>query len=217
MGVVALTGLGLKLAGLIVSLAGGSVPFTVLFAAAAVWMLGLAVPVTASYIISAVMIAPALTRVGIDPVAAHMFIFYYAVLSDVSPPTAMAPYAAAAVTGGDPMRTTLLTWKHTLPAFVVPFAFTLAPEGRGLLLRAPLGDVVLAAASAAVGVVALAIACGGWLRAGATPAERAAAAAAGALLLYPSAVTDLAGLALLAAVFGLHLVRTRPAAAAAGG
>ena len=83
------------------------------------------------------MIAPALTQVGIPPVAAHMFIFYYAVLSDVSPPTALAPYAAAAITGGDAMRTTLLTWKYTLPAFIVPFAFTLAPEGMGLLLRAP--------------------------------------------------------------------------------
>ena len=138
-----LTGLGLKLAGLIVAMAGGSVFLTVAFAAAAVWLLGLAVPVTASYILSAVMIAPALVRVGIDPVAAHMFIFYYAVLSDVSPPTAMAPYAAAAVTGGDAMRTTLLTWKYTLPAFLVPFAFTLEPRGLGLLLRAPAGDVIV--------------------------------------------------------------------------
>ena len=137
-------------------------------------MLGLAVPVTASYIISAVMIAPALIQVGIAPAAAHMFIFYYAVLSDVSPPTALAPYAAAAVTGGDAMRTTLLTWKYTLPAFLVPFAFTLAPEGMGLLLRAPLADVLRASLSAALGVAALAVALGGWLRRAATPAERAA-------------------------------------------
>ncbi len=127
-----------------------------LFAALAVWILGLAVPVTASYIISAVMIAPALTQVGIPPVAAHMFIFYYAVLSDVSPPTALSPYAAAAITGGDAMRTTLLTWKYTLPAFIVPFAFTLAPEGMGLLLRAPIADVLRASLSAALGVGALA-------------------------------------------------------------
>ena len=210
-GVVSLTGLGLKLAGLIVSLAGGSLPLTVLLAALAVWILGLAIPVTASYIISAVMIAPALTQVGIPPVAAHMFIFYYAVLSDVSPPTALAPYAAAAITGGDAMRTTLLTWKYTLPAFIVPFAFTLAPEGMGLLLRAPIADVLRASLSAALGVGALAVALGGWLRRAATPAERIAAGIAGLLLVYPSPGADAAGLALAALVAVLHLARLRSA------
>ena len=90
-----LTGLGLKLSGIIVSLAGGNIFLTVVYAAVAVWMLGLAVPVTASYIIAAVMIAPALTLVGVPDFAAHMFIFYYAVLSEVSPPTALSPFAAA--------------------------------------------------------------------------------------------------------------------------
>ena len=108
------------------TLAGGSLVLTVIYAAIAVWVLGLAVPVTASYIIAAVMIAPALVQVGIPPTAAHMFIFYYAVLSEVSPPTALSPFAAAALTGADPMRTTLQTWKYTLPAFVVPFMFTLS-------------------------------------------------------------------------------------------
>ena len=130
-GVVLLTGLGLKISGIIVDLAGGNLFFTVLYAAVAVWMLGLAVPVTASYIIAAVMIAPALTDVGVPEVAAHMFIFYYAVLSEVSPPTALSPFAAAAITGGNPFKTMMLTWKYTLPAFLVPFAFTLSPEGLG--------------------------------------------------------------------------------------
>ena len=102
-----------------------------LYSALAVWVLGLAVPVTASYIIAAVMVAPALVQVGVPDVAAHMFIFYYAVLSEVSPPTALSPFAAAAITGGNPFRTMMLTWKYTLPAFVVPFAFTLRPEGPG--------------------------------------------------------------------------------------
>jgi TRAP transporter 4TM/12TM fusion protein len=213
-GVVGLTGLGLKLAGLIVGLAGGSVFLTVLYAALAVWLLGLAVPVTASYIIAAVMIAPALTQVGVAPVAAHMFIFYYAVLSEVSPPTALSPFAAAAITGGDPMRTTLLTWKYTLPAFLVPFAFTLAPEGLGLLLRAPLVDVVRAGLTAALGVCALAVAFGGWIRGPASGAERTAAGMAGLLLVLPNAAADLVGLALFPAVVLVHLARTRGAQAA---
>src|SRR5688572_9908017 len=162
-GVVTLTGLGLKIAGIIVALAAGSLLLTVVYAALAVWLLGLAVPVTASYIIAAVMVAPALTRVGVAPVAAHMFIFYYAVLSEVSPPTALSPFAAAAITGANPFRTMMLTWKYTLPAFLVPFVFTLSREGLGVLLQAPLGDIVSASGTAAVGVAALAAGLGGWM------------------------------------------------------
>jgi TRAP-type uncharacterized transport system fused permease subunit len=208
-GIVGLTGLGLKLAGLIVSLAGGSVFLTVVFAALAVWLLGLAVPVTASYIIAAVMVAPALTQVGVAPVAAHMFIFYYAVLSEVSPPTALSPFAAAAITGANPMRTTLLTWKYTLPAFLVPFAFTLAPEGSALLLRASASDVLLAGVSAALGIAAFAIAFGGWLRGPVPRVERAVAAVAGVMLVYPGWLADFVGLTLLAGLATTQLVRTR--------
>src|SRR5688500_6798678 len=111
-----------------------------------------------------------------------MFIFYYAVLSEVSPPTALSPVAAAAITCGDRMRTTLLTWKYTLPAFLVPFAFTLAPEGLGLLLRAPLVDVIRSSLTAALEIAALAVAFGGWIRGTASRTERWAAAVAGVLL-----------------------------------
>ena len=208
-GVVTLTGLGLKLSGIIVSLAGGNVFLTVVYAAVAVWMLGLAVPVTASYIIAAVMIAPALTLVGVPEFAAHMFIFYYAVLSEVSPPTALSPFAAAAITGGNPFRTMMLTWKYTLPAFLVPFAFTVSPEGAGVLLQAPPGDVVRTVGTAAIGVSALAMGLGGWLRQAANPVERVTAAAGGLLLFYATAATDIMGLVLFGAAVALHLVRTR--------
>jgi TRAP-type uncharacterized transport system fused permease subunit len=161
-GVVTLTGLGLKAAGLIVHLAAGSLPGTVVLSAIAVWILGLAVPVTASYIISAVMVAPALVSVGVAPAAAHMFIFYYAVLSEVSPPTALAPFAAAAITGGRPFQTMMLTWKYSLPAFLVPFAFTLDPRGLGLLLASTWTDTVISAGTAAIGVCGLAMGLGGW-------------------------------------------------------
>ena len=134
-GVVTLTGLGLKISGLIVALAGGHLFLTVVYSALAVWMLGLAVPVTASYIIAAVMVAPALVQAGVSDVAAHMFIFYYAVLSEVSPPTALSPFAAAAITGANPFATMMLTWKYTLPAFLVPFVFTLTPQGLGVLMQ----------------------------------------------------------------------------------
>ena len=208
-GVVTLTGLGLKISGIIVDLAAGNIFLTVVYAAVAVWMLGLAVPVTASYIIAAVMIAPALTLVGVPDFAAHMFIFYYAVLSEVSPPTALSPFAAAAITGGNPFRTMMLTWKYTLPAFLVPFAFTVSPEGVGVLLQAPAVDVVRTAGTAAVGVSALAMGLGGWLRRAATPPERGLAVAGGLLLFYATTLTDIMGLVVFGAAVVLHLVRTR--------
>ena len=90
---------------------------------------GLAVPVTASFIIAAVIIGPALQTLGVPVEAAYMFIFYFAVLSEVTPPTALAAVAASAVTGGNAFRTMMQTWKYTLPAFLVPFAFVLAPAG----------------------------------------------------------------------------------------
>ena len=208
-GVVTLTGLGLKISNIIVDLAGGSLFFTVFYAAVAVWLLGLAVPVTASYIIAAVMIAPALTEVGVPEVAAHMFIFYYAVLSEVSPPTALSPFAAAAITGGNPFKTMMLTWKYTLPAFLVPFAFTLSPEGLGVLLRAPLADILTTVSTAVVGILALVMGLGGWLRQAATPLERTLATTGGLLLFYATAITDLAGTALFVTAIAMHLGRTR--------
>ena len=207
-GVVLLTGLGLKISSIIVDLAGGNLFFTVLNAAVAVWMLGLAVPVTASYIIAAVMIAPALTGVGVPEVAAHMFIFYYAVLSEVSPPTALSPFAAAAITGGNPFKTMMLTWKYTLPAFLVPFAFTLSPEGLGVLLQAPPADIVRTVATAAIGILALAMGLGGWLRREVTTVERTVAVLGGLLLFYATTLTDIVGAALFVVAIAVHLGRT---------
>ena len=208
-GVVTLTGLGLKIAGILVTLAGSSLILTVLYSAIAVWLLGLAVPVTASYIIAAVMVAPALTQVGVSPAAAHMFIFYYAVLSEVSPPTALSPFAAAAITGANPFRTMMVTWKYTIPAFVVPFAFTLAPEGMGLLLRAPAATIAWSSLTAAVGVAALAFGAGGWLKQRANVLERVMASISGLLLIYPTSSADAVGLTVLVAAVTLHLWRVR--------
>jgi TRAP transporter 4TM/12TM fusion protein len=206
-GVVGLTGIGLKAAGLIVGLAGGSVTGTVLLAAVAVWILGLAVPVTASYIISAVMVVPALTQVGVAPVAAHMFIFYYAVLSEVSPPTALAPFAAAALTGGRPFRTMMLTWKYALPAFVVPLAFTIDPRGLGLLLQEDWGSIALTTGTAVAGTVGLAAASGGWGFSGRSMAARVVIGIAGALLLHPAANADLLGVVVFPIAIALRMLR----------
>jgi TRAP transporter 4TM/12TM fusion protein len=133
-GVVTLTGLGLKFSTIVIDYAAGSLLLTAIFTGLVVWIVGLAVPVTASYIICAVIAAPALIQLGVPDFAAHMFIFYYAVLSEVSPPTALSPFAAAAITGGDPYKTTMQCWKYTVPAFLLPFMLVLDPQGQGLLL-----------------------------------------------------------------------------------
>ena len=215
--VVTLTGLGLKISGIIVALSGG-IPFlTVLYAALAIWVLGLAVPVTASYIIAAVMIVPALREIGVPEPAAHMFIFYYAVLSDVSPPTALSPFAAAAITGGNPFRTMMLTWKYCLPAFLVPFMFTLSREGSTLLLLGEGGGILTADplvatwtfVTACVAVAALAVTFGGWLLDQATLPERIIMGIGGLALLYASQTTDLVGGLLVLLGLAIHVLRVR--------
>ena len=209
-GIFTLTGLGLKMSDLIVELAGGRLFFTVVLTGIAVWILGLAVPVTASYIIAAAITAPALTTLGVPDVAAHMFIFYYAVLSEVSPPTALSPFAAAAITGGNPFKTMMVTWKYTLPAFIVPFMFTLDRENGTLLLA--LGDIeriVLATTTACVAIVALVAGVGGWMLRPANLIERLLLLPAAGFLLYTGVVQDLIGFALFAAAVALHLLRVR--------
>ena len=208
-GTVTLTGLGLKISGLIVDLAGGhcfspcSIPRS--RSGCSVWRF----PSPRSYIIAAVMVAPAMTKVGVPDLAAHMFIFYYAVLSEVSPPTALSPFAAAAITGARPVPTMMLTWKYTLPAFVFPFAFTLSKEGMGLLLQAPLSDMLTSTGTAIVGILALGVGLGGWLRTTANVVERILATAAGLLLFYAGTVSDVAGLLLFAVAIALHLGRVK--------
>jgi TRAP-type uncharacterized transport system fused permease subunit len=192
---------------IILDLAGGNLFLTVVYTGIAVWILGLAMPVTASYIIAAVITAPAMIKLGIPAYAAHMFIFYYAVLSEVSPPTALSPFAAAAITGGNPYRTTMMAWKYTLPAFLVPFIFTLHPDGVGLLLKGYWGNILWTTLSAGVGLTALAAGLTGWLLMKTSWLERALLVAAGLLLLYPERVYDLIGLGLFGFVIVLEIIR----------
>jgi TRAP transporter 4TM/12TM fusion protein len=207
-GVVTLTGLGLKFSSIVLAYAGGSLLLTAIYTALIVWVVGLAVPVTASYIICAVIAAPALIALDVPEFAAHMFIFYYAVLSEVSPPTALSPFAAAAITGGDPYRTTLQCWKYTTPAFLVPFMFVLDPSGQGLLLTgsfktlagADWGSIALVTFTAAVGIMALAGAFQGWLFKRTPLWQRLMLLVAGVMLVYPKTLFDVIGFGLVAIV-----------------
>jgi TRAP transporter 4TM/12TM fusion protein len=220
-GVVTLTGLGLKFSSIVLAYAGNSLLLTAIYTALIVWIVGLAVPVTASYIICAVIAAPALIALKVPEFAAHMFIFYYAVLSEVSPPTALSPFAAAAITGGDPYKTTLQTWKYTTPAFLVPFMFVLDPSGTGLLLTgsfktlagANWGSIALVTFTAAVGIMALAGSFQGWLFSRTPWPERVMLGVAGFLLVYPKTLFDVIGFVLVAVVLFLQWLRRERAVA----
>jgi TRAP transporter 4TM/12TM fusion protein len=247
-GVVTLTGLGLKFSSIVLQYADSGTQLimgalgmagfeqtasllhdvklllTAAMTSLIVWIVGLAVPVTASYIICAVIAAPALIQLGVADFAAHMFIFYYAVLSEVSPPTALSPFAAAAITGGDPYKTTLQSWKYTLPAFLVPFMFVLDPAGVGLLLMgsfkklasAPWDQVAIVSVTAMVGIAALAAGVQGWLFKRTTLPERWLLIAAGLALVYPKPAFDYIGAALIVVVVVLQKLRGGSPHAAAG-
>ncbi|GAA0259537.1 TRAP transporter fused permease subunit [Cryptosporangium japonicum] len=174
---------------------------TAVLAAVALALLGLAVPVTASFIIGWVVIGPALLELGVPAAAAAMFVFYYSVLSEVTPPTALAAVGTTAVTGGAAIPTMWQALKYALPAFLVPLAFVLTDTGNGLLGRGGAPTVLLATVVAAVGVAALATATGGWVL-GVGPVGRLGRVLAGVgalLLLYLRPVPVAIGLALFAA------------------
>jgi TRAP-type uncharacterized transport system fused permease subunit len=166
-----------------------------------------------------VIAAPALIKLGVPDFAAHMFIFYYAVLSEVSPPTALSPFAAAAITGGDPYKTTLQCWKYTVPAFLVPFMFVLDASGQGLLLmgstkalaKADWGSIAEVTVTAAIGIAAIASGFQGWALKRATLIERVMLLVAGVALVYPGWQADVIGFGLVLLTLALQWLRKNPA------
>ncbi len=213
---IAKTGLGQILSSLLVDAAQAIAPndvtlliFSALFSAVAILILGLAVPVTASFILSWVMIGPALISLGAGPPEVAMFIFYYAVLSEVSPPTALAAVASAAITGGKVLPTMMQACKYTLPAFLAPMAFIVSDNGGLLLSRGPLVDIVWATAVCGAAVAALAVVSTGWMFGPTSAVERILCIPAALLLLYLAPLTMVAGFALLGLAVAIHLVRRR--------
>jgi TRAP transporter 4TM/12TM fusion protein len=224
--IVNLSGIGQTISTIMVSWGAGNTLAILLMAAFAMWILGLSVPVTASYIIAAVMLVPALVSVGVQPHAAHMFMFYYAVLADVSPPTALAPFAAAALCGGEPFRTTMQAWKYTLPAFLVPFMFCMSPEGAQLLIYTAtmdgpritlvppsgLGDwwnIFWLTFTGCVALVGFCVGFTGWGIRHANVVERVLCGVGGLMLLMSDWRYDVAGFGLLAVGLAIHWFRVK--------
>jgi len=184
-GTFTLTGLGLKISGLIMSASGGSKHIALLLALVASLVIGLSLPITATYIMTVVMVAPALVKVGVPVHVAHLLAFYFAVLSEVSPPVGLSPSAAAAVTGGNPFGSMMHAWKYSLPAFLVPFFFAATQVGGNLLIvGANLPDFVVATLTSVAALFFLSIGIVGYFRGVLPLVERALLAAAAVVMAF---------------------------------
>jgi TRAP transporter 4TM/12TM fusion protein len=196
-GVASLTGIGLRMSELIITVAQGQLPIALLLTALGSIVIGMGLPTTAAYVVLAALGAPALTELGVPLLAAHLFIFYFGCLSNITPPVALAAYAAAGISGSTPLRTGVAAMGLAIGGFVVPFAFVYDPL---LLLSGPAVTVIATLLTAAVGATALAAAIVGFIAAPVPLPGRLALVVAGIALLSPGLLSDLAGLALFGGV-----------------
>lgn len=199
-GVLNLSGLGLMLSGLIVDLGGSSILAILLLTAVVAFMLGMGLPTSAAYLLLAVLVAPALTKLGVPAIVAHMFIFYFGLVSAITPPVALAAYAAASISGGTANGTAVESIRLGFVKLLVPFLFVSMP---GLLMLGTAAEIALSALLAAAGVVALTVAFAGWFRSPMAGAERIALACAALLVLWPTPVSATDPVTLAARAIGL--------------
>lgn len=203
-GVIALTGIGGRFAVMVQSIAGENRLLAMVFAMIVVTILGMGMPTTAAYAIAAAVVAPGLTKLGIPPLVAHMFIFYYAVLSAITPPVAVASFAAASMAQTDPWRTSWIAVKLGLATFIVPFMFFYSPAllGQGHWL-----DVAQVSLTAAVGVYFLACSTEGWLYGRLRYWQQAAMFLAAICLITPEPISDMVGLGIGCAIWFAQRIR----------
>jgi len=203
-GVISLTGLGLRFSSLIMQLAGGVTFIALLFTMFTAILLGMGLPTVGAYIIQAALIVPALIKLGIPVLAAHFFAFYFAIISAVTPPVALAAYAGAGVAGASPTKTAWAAFKLALSAFIVPFMFAYGPA---LLLIGEPAHIVLSTITAFLGILALSAGVEGWFIKKTNLVERILLFAAALTLMKPGLTTDIAGFAIFAVIIILQKLR----------
>jgi TRAP-type uncharacterized transport system fused permease subunit len=231
-----LTGLGLKFAGTVINLAHGvsaaimqfdllhllsaqglTLLFTLFFTMIACFILGMGIPTTAQYIVASMIAAPALMEFGIPPLVSHMFVLYFAVLADVTPPVALAAYAASGISGSDPFRTGLTAFRLSSAGFLIPYVFVTAPillwyptiiDGQTPFNYVWFGQVII---TCILGIIALGATMIGYFKYHSTVIERIATGIAAACLITPENHTDYIGASILLAVFLIQMVRKRRA------
>lgn len=208
-GIVTKTGVGLKLASALVSFASGNFMLLLICTMLTSLILGMGVPTTANYVITSTIAAPALIQLGVPILAAHMFVFYFGIIADITPPVALAAYAGSAISGGDPLKTGVNASKLGIAAFIIPYVFVMSPEILGI--GATFSSVVYCTATAIIGMTAVSGAMIGQFYCRANILERLILAGGGLCLIDPNGMTDMIGLAILAAVFAEQFFRSKKA------
>ncbi len=206
-GVVTLTGLGLKLANSLVSLSGENILLTLFFTMIASLILGMGSPTTANYVITSTIAAPALIVLSVPELSAHMFVFYFGIVADITPPVALAAFAAAGVSGGEPLRTGVNSAKLAIAAFIIPYIFVLSPEL--MMIDTTWQELLWVLFTSLTGMISIGAGMIGYWYRRTYAIERIAGVAAGIMLIYPDGSTDLYGLGLFIVLLVLQFVFKR--------
>ncbi|MBG9545722.1 C4-dicarboxylate ABC transporter [Cytobacillus firmus] len=202
-GVVVKTGLGLKMANGLLDLSGGLLIPTLMLTMVAAIILGMGSPTTANYVITSTIAAPAIILLGVPDLSAHLFVFYFGIVADVTPPVALAAFAAAGVSGGDPIKTGVTASKLAIGAFIIPYMFVLSPEL--LMIDTTWYYLIWVVFTALAGMMAIgAGVIGYWLRK-LNIFERLLGIAGGLLLIYPEGITDIVGLGIFILLIALQV------------
>ena len=210
-GVVTKTGVGLRLASGLIEMAGGMLLPAMFFTMITAIVLGMGVPTTANYVITSTIAAPALVQMGVPILAAHMFVFYFGIIADVTPPVALAAYAGAGISGGNALKTGVHASKLAIAAFIIPYIFVLSPVI--LMVDATPLTLIVATLSALLGMIAVSSALCGFLADYCRLYERVLLIVAGLLMIKPGGMTDMIGLAIFAVILAMQYTRAKKAEA----
>lgn len=199
--IINISGLGLSFSSLLIEAAGGKLFLLLVLSAIASLILGMGLPATPCYILLAILVAPAMIQLGVHPTSAHLFVFYFGMISGLTPPVALAAYVGAGIAQADSMKTGWLSTKLGAAGFILPFLFCYAP---GYILAADLPSILMALASGILGVFALGAALEGFMFTATGRVERVLLAAVSLLLIHPDLWTDLAGYVLIGGIAVLN-------------
>lgn len=204
-GIVTLTGLGLKLGGGLIAAAGGMISLTLFFTMITSLILGMGVPTTANYLITSTIAAPIVMQLGVPALAAHLFTFYFGILADITPPVALAAYAGSAIAKGNPFKTGVQATKLAVAAFIIPYIFVMNPAL--IMIDTTFIEVIRITITSLIGMFGISGGMTGWVYGKANPMERIALIVGGLLLINPSVITDIAGIGVIAAILMYQKMR----------
>ena len=212
-GVITLTGLGLKIGAGLISISGG-IPLLLLFLTMiSSIILGMGVPTTANYLITSTIAASAIIGLGYEPLAAHMFVFYFGIIADVTPPVALAAMAGAAIAKSDPLKTGIEATKLSIGAFIIPYMFIFNPDI--LMINTTIADIIPILITSLIGMFGVSAGLEGYVFRKCKPYERILFIIAGLLSIYPEFYTDIIGIGIIAILVIVQIITKRKNQAAA--